>query len=418
MSEIVTGDGIPHATLDDLLSGRLPDGRGRFGEYGGRFVPETLMPALALLETGARDALADDRFRAEFEAELKDWIGRPTPLTRAPRLSEAWGADVWLKREDLAHTGAHKINNAIGQALLARRMGARRVIAETGAGQHGVASAAACARLGLPCTVFMGEVDAARQRPNLQRMKLLGAEVVEVTSGDRTLRAAIDEALRDWVSDPENTYYLLGSAVGPHPYPWLVRELQAVIGREARSGMLDALGRLPDGVVACVGGGSNAIGIFHSFLGDSDVEMLGIEAGGSGTGLGEHAATASLGTAGVLHGSRSLLLQDEFGQVRDTHSVSAGLDYPGVGPEHAFLAAIGRVRYDSVGDDEAVEALRECAAAEGIIPALESSHALAGARQLARERPGATILVGLSGRGDKDLGILDGLGDADEEGPR
>ena len=418
MSEIVTGDGIPHATLDDLLSGRLPDGRGRFGEYGGRFVPETLMPALALLETGAREALADDRFRAEFEAELKDWIGRPTPLTRAPRLSEAWGADVWLKREDLAHTGAHKINNAIGQALLARRMGARRVIAETGAGQHGVASAAACARLGLPCTVYMGEVDAARQRPNLQRMKLLGAEVVEVTSGDRTLRAAIDEALRDWVSDPENTYYLLGSAVGPHPYPWLVRELQAVIGREARSGMLDALGRLPDGVVACVGGGSNAIGIFHSFLGDSDVEMLGIEAGGSGTGLGEHAATASLGTAGVLHGSRSLLLQDEFGQVRDTHSVSAGLDYPGVGPEHAFLAAIGRVRYDSVGDDEAVEALRECAAAEGIIPALESSHALAGARQLARERPGATILVGLSGRGDKDLGILDGLGDADEEGPR
>ncbi len=418
MSEIVTGDGIPHATLDDLLSGRLPDGRGRFGEYGGRFVPETLMPALALLETGARDALADDRFRAEFEAELKDWIGRPTPLTRAARLSEAWGADVWLKREDLAHTGAHKINNAIGQALLARRMGARRVIAETGAGQHGVASAAACARLGLPCTVYMGEVDAARQRPNLQRMKLLGAEVVEVTSGDRTLRAAIDEALRDWVSDPENTYYLLGSAVGPHPYPWLVRELQAVIGREARSGMLDALGRLPDGVVACVGGGSNAIGIFHSFLGDSDVEMLGIEAGGSGTGLGEHAATASLGTAGVLHGSRSLLLQDEFGQVRDTHSVSAGLDYPGVGPEHAFLAAIGRVRYDSVGDDEAVEALRECAAAEGIIPALESSHALAGARQLARERPGATILVGLSGRGDKDLGILDGLGDADEEGPR
>jgi tryptophan synthase beta chain len=418
MSEIVTGDGIPHATLDDLLSGRLPDGRGRFGEYGGRFVPETLMPALALLETGAREALADDRFRAEFEAELKDWIGRPTPLTRAARLSEAWGADVWLKREDLAHTGAHKINNAIGQALLARRMGARRVIAETGAGQHGVASAAACARLGLPCTVYMGEVDAARQRPNLQRMKLLGAEVVEVTSGDRTLRAAIDEALRDWVSDPESTYYLLGSAVGPHPYPWLVRELQAVIGREARSGMLDALGRLPDGVVACVGGGSNAIGIFHSFLGDSDVEMLGIEAGGSGTGLGEHAATASLGTAGVLHGSRSLLLQDEFGQVRDTHSVSAGLDYPGVGPEHAFLAAIGRVRYDSVGDDEAVEALRECAAAEGIIPALESSHALAGARQLARERPGATILVGLSGRGDKDLGILDGLGDVAEEGPR
>ncbi len=411
MSEIETGAGTHGVTLEDLLAGRLPDERGRFGKYGGRFVPETLMPALALLEAGAREARADPAFTAAFEAELKDWIGRPTPLTRATRLGEAWGADVWLKREDLAHTGAHKINNAIGQALLARRMGARRVIAETGAGQHGVASAAACARLGIPCTVYMGEVDAARQRPNLQRMKLLGAEVVEVTSGDRTLRAAIDEALRDWVSDPEGTYYLLGSAVGPHPYPWLVRELQAVIGREARSGMLDAAARLPDGVVACVGGGSNAIGIFHAFLGDPDVEMIGIEAGGSGTGLGEHAATASLGTAGVLHGSLSLLLQDEFGQVRDTHSVSAGLDYPGVGPEHAFLAAIGRVRYDSVGDDEAVAALEECAAGEGIIPALESAHAMAGAKRLAHERPGATILVGLSGRGDKDLGILDGLRD-------
>lgn len=416
MSEILTDDAIPRATLGDLLSGRLPDERGRFGEYGGRFVPETLMPALALLETGAREALADHRFRQEFEAELRDWIGRPTALTRAHGLGEAWGADIWLKREDLAHTGAHKINNAIGQALLARRMGARRVIAETGAGQHGVASAAACARLGLPCTVYMGEVDAARQRPNLQRMKLLGAQVVEVTSGDRTLRAAIDEALRDWVSDPESTYYLLGSAVGPHPYPWLVRELQAVIGREARSGMLAALGRLPDVVVACVGGGSNAIGIFHAFLGDPEVELLGIEAGGSGTGLGEHAATASLGSAGVLHGSRSLLLQDEFGQVRDTHSVSAGLDYPGVGPEHAFLAAIGRVRYDSIGDDEAVAALRECAGTEGIIPALESAHAMAGAGRLARERPGATILVGLSGRGDKDLGILDGLEGRDDAG--
>jgi len=407
--EIETGAGRDGGTLDDLLAGRLPDERGRFGEYGGRFVPETLMPALSLLEAGAREAMADPAFRAAFEAELKDWIGRPTPLTRATRLGEEWGAEVWLKREDLAHTGAHKINNAIGQALLARRMGARRVIAETGAGQHGVASAAACARLGIPCTVYMGEVDAARQRPNLQRMKLLGADVVEVTSGDRTLRAAIDEALRDWVSDPEGTYYLLGSAVGPHPYPWLVRELQAVIGREARSGMLDAAGRLPDGVVACVGGGSNAIGIFHAFLGDTGVELLGIEAGGSGTGLGEHAATASLGTAGVLHGSRSLLLQDEFGQVRDTHSVSAGLDYPGVGPEHAFLAAIGRIRYDSIGDGEAVAALEECASSEGIIPALESAHALAGAKRLAAERPGAMLLVGLSGRGDKDLGILDGL---------
>jgi len=407
MNESATG--IAGATLEDLLSGRLPDERGRFGEYGGRFVPETLMPALGLLETGARAALADPEFRTMFEADLRDWIGRPTPLTRADRLGEAWGAEVWLKREDLAHTGAHKINNAIGQALLARRMGAARVIAETGAGQHGVASAAACARLGLPCTVYMGEVDAARQRPNVQRMKLLGAEVVEVTSGDRTLRAAIDEALRDWVSDPEGTYYLLGSAVGPHPYPWLVRELQAVIGREARAGMREAAGGLPDAVVACVGGGSNAIGIFHAFLGDPDVSLVGVEAGGSGTGLGEHAATASLGTPGVLHGSRSLLLQDSFGQVRDTHSISAGLDYPGVGPEHSFLAAVGRVRYESVRDDEAVAALEECAAAEGIIPALESAHAVAGAKRLAARTPGTRILIAMSGRGDKDLGILDGL---------
>ncbi len=407
MNESATG--IAGATLEDLLSGRLPDERGRFGEYGGRFVPETLMPALGLLETVARAALADPEFRTMFEAELRDWIGRPTPLTRADRLGEAWGAEVWLKREDLAHTGAHKINNAIGQALLALRMGAARVIAETGAGQHGVASAAACARLGLPCTVYMGEVDAARQRPNVQRMKLLGAEVVEVTSGDRTLRAAIDEALRDWVSDPEGTYYLLGSAVGPHPYPWLVRELQAVIGREARAGMREAAGGLPDAVVACVGGGSNAIGIFHAFLGDRDVDLVGVEAGGSGTGLGEHAATASLGTPGVLHGSRSLLLQDSFGQVRDTHSVSAGLDYPGVGPEHSFLAAIGRVRYESVRDEEAVAALEECAAEEGIIPALESAHAVAGAKRLAARNPGTRILIAMSGRGDKDLGILDGL---------
>jgi tryptophan synthase beta chain len=409
MSKIETGTRPDGSTLEDLLAGRLPDERGRFGEFGGRFVPETLMPALSLLEVGAREALADPAFRAAFEAELEDWVGRPTPLTLATRLSEDWGAEVWLKREDLAHTGAHKINNAIGQALLARRMGAKRVIAETGAGQHGVASAAACARLGIPCTVYMGEVDAARQRPNLQRMKLLGAEIVQVTSGDRTLRAAIDEALRDWVSDPEGTYYLLGSAVGPHPYPWLVRELQAVIGREARSGMLEAAAGLPDGVVACVGGGSNAIGIFHAFLGDPAVELHGIEAGGRGSGLGEHAATVSLGTAGVLHGSRSLLLQDEYGQVRDTHSVSAGLDYPGVGPEHAFLSAIGRIRYGSVGDDEAVTVLEECASLEGIIPALESAHALAGAKRLADERRGARLLVGLSGRGDKDLGILDGL---------
>ncbi len=416
MIESVAGGGTSGATLEDLIAGRLPDDRGRFGEFGGRFVPETLMPALGLLESGAREALGDPEFRKSYAAQLRDWIGRPTPLTRAGRLSEAWGADLWLKREDLAHTGAHKINNAIGQALLALRMGAERVIAETGAGQHGVASAAACARLGLPCTVYMGEVDAARQKPNVQRMKLLGADVVEVSSGDRTLRAAIDEALRDWVSDPEGTYYLLGSAVGPHPYPWLVRELQAVIGSEAREGMIRATGSLPDGVVACVGGGSNAIGLFHAFLADADVELLGIEAGGSGVGLGEHAATASLGSPGVLHGSRSLLLQDPYGQIRDTHSVSAGLDYPGVGPEHSFLAEIGRVRYEAVGDAEAVAALEECASAEGIIPALESAHAFAGAKRWARERPGAVILLGLSGRGDKDLGILDGLRAAAGEG--
>jgi tryptophan synthase beta chain len=404
----------PSATLEDLLAGRLPDGRGRFGEYGGRFVPETLMPALDLLEAGVRDALSDPAFERALGNELGSWVGRPTPLTRAGRLGEAWGAEVWLKREDLAHTGAHKINNAIGQALLARRMGARRVIAETGAGQHGVASAAACARLGLPCTVYMGEVDVARQLPNVQRMRLLGAEVVQVTSGDRTLRAAIDEALRDWVADPEGTYYLLGSAVGPHPYPWLVRELQAVIGREARDGIRDRAAGSPDVVVACVGGGSNAIGLFHAFLGEPGVELIGVEAGGSGEGLGEHAATASLGTPGVLHGSRSLLLQDAFGQVRDTHSVSAGLDYPGVGPEHSFLAAIGRVTYESVKDDEAVSALQECAALEGIIPALESAHAFAGGRRVAGRRRGARILIGLSGRGDKDLGILEGLS---EEAP-
>lgn len=403
--ETVTGG----ATLEDLLAGRLPDERGRFGEFGGRFVPETLMPALGLLERGARDALADPGFVRELDGELRDWVGRPTALTPASRLGELWEAEVWLKREDLAHTGAHKVNNAVGQALIARRMGVDRVIAETGAGQHGVAAAAACSRVGLPCTVYMGEVDAARQRPNVQRMQLLGADVVPVTSGDRTLRAAIDEALRDWVSDPEGTYYLLGSAVGPHPYPWLVRQLQSVIGREARAALLERAGGLPDTVVACVGGGSNAIGLFHPFLGDPEVALVGVEAGGSGVGPGEHAATASRGSPGVLHGSRSLLLQDEHGQVRDTHSVSAGLDYPGVGPEHSFLAAIGRVTYESVDDDEAVSALVECAGTEGIIAALETAHALAGARRVAARRPGSRILVGLSGRGDKDLGILDAV---------
>ncbi|MEZ4425613.1 MAG: tryptophan synthase subunit beta [Gemmatimonadota bacterium] len=392
--------------LDALLDGTLPDARGRFGRFGGRFVPETLMVALGRLEAGATEALADPAFQDALRAELTDWVGRPTPLTHAARLSAAWGASVWLKREDLTHTGAHKINNAIGQALLARRLGARRIVAETGAGQHGVATAAACARLGLPCRVYMGEVDAARQAPNVLRMHTLGAEVVRVRTGDRTLRAAIDEAIREWVSDPENTYYLIGSVVGPHPYPWLVRELQTVIGREARAQLLERTGALPDAVAACVGGGSNAIGLFHGFLADRSVEILGLEAGGHGTTLGTNAATVAYGRPGVLHGAHTLLIQDPHGQIVDTESISAGLDYPGVGPEHAFLHDIGRVRYAPVSDAEALEAVKACCALEGILPALESAHALAGARRWAGDHPGKTILVGLSGRGDKDLETL------------
>jgi len=394
------------ALLADTLRGAFPDARGRYGPYGGRYVPETLVPALDRLEQGVRRFLADPTFRAEFEAELRNWVGRPTALTHARELSRRWGAAVWLKREDLAHTGAHKINNAIGQALLAKRLGAKRIVAETGAGQHGVASAAACARLGMPCTVYMGTVDMERQAPNVGRMKLLGAEVVPVTSGDQTLRAAIDEALRDWVSDPDGTYYLLGSAVGPHPYPFLVREFQKVIGIEARAQMQKRAGALPDVAVACVGGGSNAIGLFHPFLGDADVALLGLEAGGSGDGLGQNAASLAFGTPGVLQGSYSLLLQDPHGQIQETQSVSAGLDYPGVGPEHALLKSIGRVRYEAVGDDEALAALAECCGAEGILPAIESAHAFAGARRWARQHPGSRILIGLSGRGDKDMPTL------------
>ncbi|MCC7257326.1 MAG: tryptophan synthase subunit beta [Gammaproteobacteria bacterium] len=394
------------ALLAALLRGELPDAHGRFGPFGGRYAPEMLMPALGRIAAGVQRWLHEPAFQAELGAQLRDWVGRPTPLTPAPRLGEAWGAEVYLKREDIAHTGAHKINNALGQALLARRLGARRVVAETGAGQHGVATAAACARLGMPCVVYMGAVDVQRQAPNVERMHQFGARVVSVESGDRTLRAAIDEAFRDWVADPEGTYYLLGSVVGPHPYPWLVRELQAVIGREARAQFLAATGDLPDVAIACVGGGSNAIGLFHPFLGDAAVELLGVEAGGRGTGLGEHAATLSRGTPGVLHGTYSLLLQDADGQVQETHSVSAGLDYPGVGPEHALLKTIGRVRYTSATDDEALAALRECCALEGILPALESSHALAGARRWARDNPGRRILIGLSGRGDKDMPTL------------
>lgn len=394
-------------TLLELeLKGAFPDPRGRFGPFGGRYVPETLVPALDRLEEGVRRYLHEPEFQAELAAELNSWAGRPTPLTQARALSARWGADVWLKREDLAHTGAHKINNAVGQALLAKRLGAKRIVAETGAGQHGVASAAACARLGLPCVVYMGAVDTERQAPNVGRMQLLGAEVVPVTSGEATLRAAIDEALRDWVSDPLGTYYLLGSAVGPHPYPYLVRELQSVIGREARQQMIEQAGGLPDVAIACVGGGSNAIGLFHPFLRDAPVTLLGLEAGGRGPGLGDNSATLSYGRPGVLQGCYTMLLQDEDGQVQETHSVSAGLDYSGVGPEHSLLMLTGRVRYEQASDDEALDALAECCHAEGILPAIETAHAFAGARRFARDNPGTRILIGLSGRGDKDMPTL------------
>ncbi len=395
----------PEAQLAALIAGDLPDARGRFGPFGGRFVPETLVPSLERLDAAAHEALRSLSFRVALDRELAEWVGRPTPLTKAGGLADRWGAEIWLKREDLTHTGAHKINNAVGQALLAKRLGASRVVAETGAGQHGVAAAAACARLGLPCTVYMGSTDAARQTPNVLRMRRLGAEVRLVDHGDRTLRAAIDEAMRDWVSRPNETYYLIGSAVGPHPYPWLVRELQAVIGREARAQFLGRRRALPDTVIACVGGGSNAIGLFRAFLADRGVELLGVEAGGRGEGAGDHAATLARGRPGVLHGSYSMLLHDTHGQVADTHSIAAGLDYPGVGPEHALLGAIGRARYVTASDDDAAAAVDECARAEGILPALESAHALAVARRLAAVRPGSRLLVGLSGRGDKDLPV-------------
>jgi len=396
----------PEEELARLIAGRYPDARGRFGPFGGRFVPETLVPALSRLESAATQAMSDPNFQARLGADLRDWVGRPTPLSPAINLGAEWGIELWLKREDLAHTGAHKINNALGQALLAKRMGASRVIAETGAGQHGVATAAACARVGLPCRVYMGAVDVKRQAPNVDRMERLGAEVVPVTHGDATLRVAIDEALRDWVSDPSGTYYLLGSAVGPHPYPWLVRELQRVVGEEARAQFEAVAGGRPDAVVACVGGGSNAIGIFHPFIPDPSVALLGIEAGGKGTGLGEHAATIVHGRPGVLHGCYTLLLQDDHGQVEETQSVSAGLDYSGVGPEHAFLSEIGRATYTAAADADALEALDALCRTEGILPALESAHALAGAKAYGMAHPGARVLVGLSGRGDKDMAQL------------
>ena len=376
-----------------------PDERGRFGEYGGRFAPETLMPALAELEAAFREAMADDAFRARLDLLLRDFVGRPTPLYHAARLSEALGLTLLLKREDLAHTGAHKINNTVGQGLLAERMGKPRVIAETGAGQHGVATATACALLGLECEVFMGAVDIERQALNVERMKMLGATVTPVTSGAGTLKDAVSAALRDWVATVESTHYIIGSVVGPHPFPWIVREFQKIIGEETIAQLGE---RRPDLVVACVGGGSNSMGMFHPFAG-SGVDLVGVEAAGHGIASGRHGASLSAGSPGVLHGARTYLLQDDEGQVLEAHSISAGLDYPGVGPEHAYFKDAGIARYESATDDEAVDAMDLLSRTEGIIPALESAHALAW---IWRERvalAGMTVVMNLSGRGDKDV---------------
>ncbi|HVR88625.1 MAG TPA: tryptophan synthase subunit beta [Candidatus Limnocylindria bacterium] len=386
---------------------------GRFGEFGGRYLPETLMPAVAELEAAYVAATADASFRSELAALLRDFVGRPTPLTDAQRLANAVGLRrVLLKREDLAHTGAHKINSAVGQALLAKRMGKHRVVAETGAGQHGVASAAACALLGLDCIVYMGVEDMRRQAPNVFRMKLLGAEVRGVDTGTKTLKDAVNEAIRDWVTNVRTTHYLLGSAIGPHPYPTMVRGFQSVIGEEARAQCLERTGRLPDLVVACVGGGSNAIGIFSAFLSDPSVQLRGVEAGGRGIETGEHAASIVGGSAGVLHGTRSMVLQDADGQIRGTHSIAAGLDYPGVGPEHADLARRGRALYVARTDAEALEGFSLLSKTEGIIPALEPAHAIADLAHI-REAHGREldVLVCVSGRGDKDLQtVMEALG--------
>lgn len=386
-----------------VLNKEFPDEKGRFGPFGGRYIPETLVPAFDRLELGVKKYLNDSSFISAWQHELNHWVGRPTALTYASRLSRAWGVEIWLKREDLAHTGAHKINNAIGQALLARELGAKQVIAETGAGQHGVASAAACARVGLPCRVYMGSVDIKRQAPNVDRMRQLGAEVCAVESGDQTLRAAIDEAMRNWVSDPNNIYYIIGSAVGPHPYPYLVREFQSIIGQEARKQMLEQADGLPDAVFACVGGGSNAIGLFYPLISDGNTELIGVEAGGIGSELGENAATLATGSPGVLQGAYTMILQDPDGQIQETQSVSAGLDYSGVGPEHALLQYLNRVRYVSATDEEALSALAELCKTEGILTALETAHAFAAAKKWAKLNPGKRILIGNSGRGDKDM---------------
>ena len=383
----------------------------RFGAFGGRYVPETLIPALDELEGALEEAMADPAFRAELDDMLRNYVGRPSPLSDAPRLSALVGAPVWLKREDLNHTGAHKINNTVGQALLARRMGKRRIVAETGAGQHGVATATICARFGLECVVYMGEEDMRRQELNVFRMRLLGASVVPVTSGTRTLKDATTEAIRDWVTTVNDSHYIIGSVVGPAPYPRMVREFQAIIGREAREQMLERAGRLPRTVVACVGGGSNAMGIFHAFVPDAEVELVGIEAAGEGLDTERHSASLARGRPGVLHGSLSYLLQDEDGQVHPAHSISAGLDYPGVGPEHAFLKDSGRASYVPVTDDAALRGLTALSRLEGIIPALETAHAVAWVTESAgrwtEEEP---VLICISGRGDKDVGQISQLG--------
>ncbi len=392
-------------TVSDDTYARMPDARGHFGPYGGRFVAETLMGPLEELRQAYERYCQDPDFLAELDADLARFVGRPSPVYHAQRLSEKLGgAQIWLKREDLNHTGAHKINNTVGQALLAKRMGKTRIIAETGAGQHGVASATVAARLGMECVVYMGAEDIKRQAINVYRMRLLGADVVSVTSGSKTLKDALNEAMRDWVTNVDDTFYIIGTVAGPHPYPAMVRDFQAVIGREAREQMLALTGDLPDALVACVGGGSNAIGLFHPFLTDAGVAMYGVEGGGDGLKSGRHAAPLCAGRPGVLHGNRTYLMEDADGQIIETHSVSAGLDYPGVGPEHAWLKDIGRVNYVAATDQEALAAFHQLTRTEGIIPALESSHALAYATQLAPTmRKDQTLLINLSGRGDKDI---------------
>ena len=391
--------------INDLTA--QPDVHGRFGDYGGRYVPETLMPLVLDLDAAYSAAKADEGFQAELGGYLKNYVGRPSPLYHAARLSERVGAKVYLKREDLNHTGAHKINNCMGQILLAMRMGKTRISAETGAGQHGVATATVCARFGLPCIIYMGAVDVARQAPNVQRMHDLGAEVVPVTSGSSTLKDAMNEALRDWVTNVHDTYYLIGSAAGPHPYPVMVRDFQRVIGTESREQFLEAEGRLPDAIVACVGGGSNAIGLFHPFLGDDSVKIYGVEASGHGMDTDQHAAAINGGRPGVLHGNKTYLLQDAAGQILEAHSISAGLDYPGIGPEHSWLNDIGRVRYLTATDEEALASYKLLTRLEGIIPALESSHAIARLPEIAKDvGKSGTIIVNLSGRGDKDMATV------------